>query len=58
MNQIPDAKYFDVELKDGAVILKPLVFYDTDLRQIRSKLKRLGLKSDAVTEAVQWARSK
>ena len=58
MNQIPDAKYFDVELKDGTVMLKPLVFYDTGLRQIRSKLKRLGLKSDAVAEAASWALSK
>ncbi|HEA65624.1 hypothetical protein LCGC14_2548760 [marine sediment metagenome] len=58
INQIPDAKYFDVELKDGVVLLKPLTFYDTDLREIRAKLKRLGLKSNSVTEAVAWARSK
>jgi bifunctional DNA-binding transcriptional regulator/antitoxin component of YhaV-PrlF toxin-antitoxin module len=58
INQIPDAKYFDVELKDGVVLLKPLTFYDTDLREIRAKLKRLGLKSNSVTEAVGWARSK
>ncbi len=58
INQIPDAKYFDVELKDGVVLLKPLTFYDTGLREIRAKLKRLGLKSNSVTEAVGWARSK
>ncbi len=58
INQIPDAKYFDVELKDGVVLLKPLTFYETDLRQIRAKLKTLGLKSDSVPEAVSWARSK
>ena len=58
INQIPDAKYFDVELKDGIVLLKPLVFYETDLRQIRAKLKRTGLNADSVNEAVQWARSK
>jgi len=58
INQIPDAKYFDVELKDGVVLLKPLAFYETDLRQIRAKLKKLGLKSDAVAEAVSWAQGK
>jgi len=58
MNQIPDAKYFEVELKDGDVLLKPLTFYDTDLRGIRAKLKKLGLKSNSVAEAVGWARAK
>ena len=58
INQLPDAKYFDVELKDGIVLLRPLNLYDTDLRRIRAKLKRLGLDSKAVKEAVRWARSK
>ncbi len=58
INQIPEAKYFDVELKDGIVLLKPLAFYETDLRQIRAKLKKLELEPNAVAEAVQWARSK
>ncbi len=58
INQIPDAKYFDVELKDGIVLLKPLAFYETGLRQIRAKLKKLELEPNAVAEAVCWARSK
>lgn len=58
INQIPDAKYFDVKLEDGVVMLKPLAFYDTDLKEIRSKLKQLGLKPDTVADAVRWARSK
>ncbi len=58
INQIPEAKYFDVELKDGIVLLKPLAFYETDLRQIRAKLKKLELEPNAVAEAGQWARSK
>jgi hypothetical protein len=40
------------------VVLKPLRVYDTDLGQIRSKIKKLGLKPDCVAEAVKWARSK
>jgi bifunctional DNA-binding transcriptional regulator/antitoxin component of YhaV-PrlF toxin-antitoxin module len=58
VDQLPDVKYFDVQLKDGAVVLKPLRVYDTDLGQIRSKIKKLGLKPDCVTEAIRWARSK
>lgn len=58
IEQLPDVRYFDVELKDGKVVLKPLRVYDTDLGHIRSKIKKLGLKPDCVAEAVKWARSK
>ena len=58
MDQIPGVKYFDLELKDGRVQLKPLKLYDTNLEQIRTKAKRLGLEPNSVKEAVKWARSK
>jgi bifunctional DNA-binding transcriptional regulator/antitoxin component of YhaV-PrlF toxin-antitoxin module len=58
VEQLPDVEYFDVDLKDGVVVLKPLRVYGTDLGQIRSKIKKLGLKPDCVAEAVEWARSK
>jgi len=56
MNQLPETEYFDVVLKDGIVTLKPLVTYDSDLISIREKMKKLNLGSDAVREAVAWAR--
>lgn len=58
VEQIPETKYFEVELKDGLIVLKPLRLYETDLDKIRSKIKRLGLKPDSVREALRWARSK
>ena len=58
VEQIPETKYFEVELKDGLVVLKPLRLYETDLEKIRSKIKGLGLKPDSVREALKWARSK
>ena len=58
VEQIPEAKYFEVELKDGLIVLKPLRLYETDLDKIRSKIKGLGLKPDSVREALKWARSK
>ena len=58
VEQISDAKYFEVELKDGLIVLKPLHLYETDLENIRSKIKGLGLKPGCVREAVKWARSK
>ncbi len=58
IDQIPETRYFDVKLNDGAVVMKPLTIYDTDLEQVRSKIKKLGLKPDCVPEAIKWARSK
>ena len=56
IDQLPDVKYFDVELKKGLVLLKPLRVYDANLEKIRSKLKKLGLNENSVKEAIQWAR--
>ncbi len=58
VDQMPRVKYFEVELKDGKIELKPLRVYETDLEKIRSKMKNLGLKPNSVREAVEWARSK
>ena len=58
IDQMPDADYFDVELKGGAIVLRPLRFYDTDLEKVRAKVRRLGLTQDSVAKAIEWARSK
>ena len=58
IEKIPDVKHFDIEFKNGVVILKPIKIFDTNLDQIRSKIKKLGLKEDSVAEAIQWAISK
>jgi bifunctional DNA-binding transcriptional regulator/antitoxin component of YhaV-PrlF toxin-antitoxin module len=58
IDQMPSVKYFEVELKDGKIELKPLRVYETDLEKIRSKMKNLGLQPNSVRQAVEWARSK
>ena len=58
MDQLPDIKHFDVELDDGVIVMKPLLLYDTNLDQIRLKIKKLGLKQDSVAEAIRWARKR
>jgi bifunctional DNA-binding transcriptional regulator/antitoxin component of YhaV-PrlF toxin-antitoxin module len=58
IEQLPDVEYFEVELKNGVVMLKPLKTYDTSLERIRTKVKKLGLQENTVKEAIEWARSK
>jgi bifunctional DNA-binding transcriptional regulator/antitoxin component of YhaV-PrlF toxin-antitoxin module len=58
IEQLPDVEYFEVELKDGVVMLKPLKVYDTSLGKIRTKINKLGLQENTVKEAIKWARSK
>ena len=58
IDKIPDVKHFDIEFKDGIVVLKPIKFFDTNLEQIRSKIKKLGLRENSVAEAIAWAKAK
>jgi bifunctional DNA-binding transcriptional regulator/antitoxin component of YhaV-PrlF toxin-antitoxin module len=58
IDQIPEARYFEVELRDGAVLLRPLRTYSTSLEAIRSKVRNLDLGPLCVKEAIKWARSK
>ncbi len=58
LSKLPEVKYFEVELKEGKVILKPVKVFDTDLEGIRTKINKLGLSEGCVSEAIRWARSK
>jgi hypothetical protein len=58
MDQLPATQYFDLELVNGVVMLKPVKVLDTNLDQIRYKIDKLGLKPDSVNEAIRWAKSK
>jgi hypothetical protein len=56
--RLPNTKYFEVQLENGALVLKPVELIETKLEQIQRKMTDLGLKEDCVAEAIQWARSK
>ena len=58
IEQLPEVEYFEVQLKNGVVMLKPLKIYDTNLEKIRTKIKKLDLQENTVKEAIEWARSK
>lgn len=56
--RLPNTKYFEVELENGALVLKPVELVETRLEQIQRKMTDLGLGEDCVAEAIQWARSR
>jgi hypothetical protein len=60
VEQIPDVEYFDVQLRGGEVVLKPVVVraHGERLREVRRKLTALGVTEADVEKAVRWARSR
>ena len=60
VSHFPGVEYFDVSLRDGEILLSPVVVARVAerLKEIRTKIKRLGLAERAVEEAIRWARKK
>jgi len=49
------AEYFDVEVREGQIVLTPVRIQRGDA--VRAKLAALGLTETDVADAVRWARS-
>ena len=49
------AEYFDVEIRDGQIVLTPVRIQRGDA--VRAKLAALGLTESDMADAVRWARS-
>jgi bifunctional DNA-binding transcriptional regulator/antitoxin component of YhaV-PrlF toxin-antitoxin module len=58
IEQFPGAKYVEVEIREGTIVLTPVREYGTDLNAIREKMSKLGLTEESIAEAVRWAREK
>ena len=53
-NALGPVEYFDVELRDGQVVLTPVRVHRADA--VRAKLAELDITEDDVRDAVSWAR--
>lgn len=53
-NAVGPAEYFDVQIKDGQIVLTPVRIQRADA--VRSKLAQLDLKEQDIADAVAWAR--
>jgi len=60
VQQLPDAEYFDISLRDGEVILRPVVIRASGewLKAAREKIRDLGLTEKDVEGAIRSARSR
>jgi hypothetical protein len=54
-NAVEPAEYFDVETRNGQIILTPVRIQRADA--VRAKLAELNLREEDVTDAVLWARA-
>jgi hypothetical protein len=53
-NALGEVEYFDVQTKDGQVILTPVRIQRADA--VRAKLAELDLTEQDIADAVNWAR--
>jgi hypothetical protein len=58
VERLPDAQYFDVTLRKGALVLTPVVVRAPAerLRAVRAKIRALGMREKDVHDAIAWAR--
>ncbi len=58
VQQLPDVDYFDVSVREGEVVLRPVVMSAPGeaLKVVRTKIKALGLTEKDVGDAIRWAR--
>ena len=56
ISQFSEVEYFDVASENGKIILTPMRVYEAD--SVRSKLERLGITEDDVTDAIAFARQR
>jgi hypothetical protein len=52
--QVGAAEYFDVEVRDGQIVLTPVRIQRGDA--VRAKLAALGLSDTDIRDAIDWAR--
>lgn len=53
---VEPAEYFDIEAKNGSIVLTPVRIQRGDA--VRAKLAELGLDETDIADAVSWARGR
>jgi hypothetical protein len=60
VDALPPTDYFDVVVREGEVVLRPVAVTARGerLRAVREKIRRLGLTDADLTAAIRWAGGK
>ncbi len=60
LEEIPDTDYFDVSVREGALLLRPVTVAEAGSRltTIRRKIRDLGLEPKDIDRAIEWARNR
>lgn len=60
LKEIQDTDYFDVSLREGSIVLRPVTVagHGSRLATIRQKVRDLGIKPSDIDQAIQWARGR
>jgi hypothetical protein len=58
LKQLPEAQYFDVTLRKGSLVLRPVIIHTPGerLKAVRAKIRTLGMTEKDVEAAIAWAR--
>lgn len=58
LKQLPETQYFDVAVRRGALVLRPVVVSAPGerLQAARAKIRTLGLTEKEIEDAIAWAR--
>ena len=55
VNELGEVEFFEIETRDGQVVLTPVRIQRADA--VRAKLAELDLTEGAIRDAVDWARN-
>jgi len=60
VGNFPDIDLFDATVEENRIVLTPvkIIPITASLNAVRAKMKKLGLASEDVAEAVKWARKR
>lgn len=60
VKQLPEVEYFEVSLRKGEVVLRPVEVSvpEEKVKAVRAKIRSLGLTEKVVEQAIRWARGR
>ena len=58
--ELPDTEYFDITLRHGTIVLRPVTVTEpgTRLATVRRKIRELGVRPNDIENAIRWARAR